>query len=63
MDKLYDEAEVFCFRDADGRSYFSVAVKEDGWLRICTPTWLEKGPALAYAAALNKGTRKPELAY
>lgn len=63
METLYDEAEVFCLRDDDAQPYYAVAVKEDGWLRICTPTWRQRGPADIYARAVNAGTRKPELAY
>ena len=30
--------------------------------RICSPTWTEQGPALAYYAGLTLGSRKPEYA-
>lgn len=28
--------------------------------RVCSPTWRERGPALAYLDALRAGTRQPE---
>lgn len=43
----------------------TVALGADGWRVIFrgerqVPRWLDKGPALAYARALDAGTRKPE---
>jgi hypothetical protein len=36
----------------------SFRVKVDG--RLTTPTWSQKGPAQAYADAINRGQREPE---
>lgn len=43
----------------------TVALGADGWRVVFrnhrqAPRWPDKGPALAYARALDNGTRKPE---
>lgn len=50
---LYDD--VFTVRDGG----------EQVWLvsfggRVCSPSWREQGPALAYLDALKAGQRQPE---
>lgn len=51
------DGEVFVLRDTHSPTGEVWQVKWDG--RICSPTWMERGPAVAYLESLRKG-RKPE---
>lgn len=54
------QAQSFCLRE-DGQSVWKVSCWMAGRLVVCSPDFNSKGPADAYAAAINQGKRRPEV--
>lgn len=56
-ERCHGRGEAFVLREP-GTQNESWQVRFDG--RVCSPTWRQKGPALAYLGALIRGERQPE---
>lgn len=54
------QAQSYVMRGGDSEIW-KVSCWVGGRLCYCTPDFNSKGAADAYASAINKGTRKPEL--